>query len=151
MRKYALLVTLYILTSTAPMTVYGLPAGPSPSDLIALLSDGNYTELDRRLTSVQHAYEAGEIDDVALREVFRGLYVSSPDLKHVFDKWVEALPKSYAAHVARGIYYKKVGQAARGEELASKTSAQQFRDMQEALAVSSSELDKSMPLTRKPL
>src|SRR6188768_804247 len=82
---------------------------PSQDEIVALLSTAQYAQLDRRLTSIQGAYKRGAIDDVKLREAFRSFYFTTPSLAKNFDQWVREFPESYVAHLARGIYYKKVG------------------------------------------
>jgi hypothetical protein len=87
---------------------------PSHADIVSLLSNQRYPELDRRLTLAQHAYARGAINDEQLREVFRGFYFTTPTLASNFDEWIAQFPRSYVAHLARGIYYKKIGQERRG-------------------------------------
>jgi tetratricopeptide (TPR) repeat protein len=61
------------------------------------------------------------------------------------------MPGSYVAHLARAIYYLKVGQASRGNLVIADTSEAQLSGMDTAFAVASQELRKSFPLDRKPL
>jgi len=124
---------------------------PSQSEVVALLSARDYVELDRRFTAVQADYKLGVIDDVELREAFRSLYFTTPSLASHFDEWVTRFPQSYVAHLARGIYHKKIGQESRGPQAAAYTSAQQFKAMEQAFERASVDFEKSMTLDEKPL
>jgi hypothetical protein len=115
------------------------------------LSDRRYSELDKRLTLIQQAYERGTINDEQLREVFRSFYFTTPSLASNFDEWVGQFPRSYVAHLARGIYYKKIGQEARGGATASETSPEQFQAMEQALARASADFEQSLSLDPKPM
>ena len=124
---------------------------PSHAEIVSLLSNRSYPELDRRLTSAQQAYAHGAINDEQLREVFRGFYFTTPTLASNFDEWVAEFPRSYVAHLARGIYYKKIGQERRGGQVASETSREQFQAMEQAFAKASADLEQSLSLDPKPL
>src|SRR5579863_3527977 len=102
-------------------------------------------------TLAQHAYARGAINDEQLREVFRGFYFTTPTLASNFDEWIAQFPRSYVAHLARGIYYKKIGQELRGGQAASETSREQFRAMEQAFVKASTDLEESLSLDPKPL
>src|SRR5579862_2356415 len=110
---------------------------PSHAEIVSLLSNRRYSELDRRLALTQQAYARGAINDEQLREVFRSFYFTTPSLASNFDEWIVQFPRSYVAHLARGIYYKKIGQEYRGNQAASETSREQFQAMEQALAKAS--------------
>ena len=148
---------------SAPVT--GTPAEPVPTAAPAatrpepltsmeykrLLQRGQYVGLDKRLSASQAAYERGAIDDEQLRLAFLVAYDTDPSLAPHYEKWVARLPKSYTAHLARGIYLVKVAEAARGVQSIDQTKDQQFAAMEDALGKASDELSASLPLTKKPL
>jgi tetratricopeptide (TPR) repeat protein len=124
---------------------------PSATEVVSLLSNRQYSELDRRLSLAQQAYDRGAINDEQLREVFRSFYFTDPSFAPNFDEWVAQFPRSYVAHLARGIYYKHVGAEARGPASASETSREQFDAMGRALAKASADLELSLSLDPKPV
>jgi len=126
-------------------------SAPSQSEVVSLLSTHRYSQLDRRFSAIQQMYERGAISDEQLRDAFRAFYFTTPSLAPDFDEWVTQFPRSYAAHLARGIYYKKVGEASRGNSFASETSAEQFREMDQAFVRASADFNESLSLTKKPL
>jgi tetratricopeptide (TPR) repeat protein len=149
-RRIATLVLTILATFTGFMA-RASDTAPTHDEIVDLLSHAQYAALDKRLAAVQSDYDHGGIDDVQLREVFRGFYFTTPTLAKNFDEWVQAFPESYVAHLARGIYYKKVGQERRGDKSSSETSADQFAGMTQALERASADLELSMTLDAKPL
>jgi len=123
----------------------------SQAEVSSLLSTHRYAELDARFSAIQQMYERGAINDEQLRDAFRAFYFSTPALAPDFDEWVKKFPRSYAARLARGIFYKKLGEAARGNAFASETSDEQFAGMERLLGVASADFDLSLSLTGKPL
>ena len=124
---------------------------PSRAEIVSLLSDRQYGELDRRLSLAQQAYARGSIDDEQLREVFRSFYFTTPSLALNFDEWIANFPRSYVAHLARGIYYEEIGREARGPAAASETSREQFQAMERMFAKASADFEQSLSLDTKPL
>jgi tetratricopeptide (TPR) repeat protein len=127
------------------------PAIPTQQEMLELLGAGNYAELDRRYGAIQRAYESQAISDEELRASFRVFYLTDPALALKYDAWVSGLPRSYVAHLARGIYYDFVGAERRGGGSVEETSAEQFRGMEEAFAIATEDLRISLSLTQKPL
>lgn len=149
-RRFSTIVLLTYLVTFS----YAMAASedlPSHAEIVSLLSNQKYPELDRRLTLAQRAYARGAISDEQLREVFRGFYFTTLTLASNFDEWIAQFPRSYVAHLARGIYYKKIGQERRGGQAASETSDEQFQAMKQAFAKASSDLEQSLSLDPKPL
>lgn len=145
--------TLVLLAS---MLVFGCAMAatenlPSKAEIVSLLENRQYSELDRQLTLAQKAYARGALNDEQLREVFRSFYFTTPSLALNFDEWIGQFPRSYVAHLARGIYYKKVGEERRGSGAASQTSHEQFQAMEQAFAKASADLEQSVSLDPKPL
>jgi tetratricopeptide (TPR) repeat protein len=137
--------------------LFGLSVGAaetrplSQDEVVQLLSDQRYRELDARLTAAQSNYKKAVIDDVQLREVFRAFYLTDPALAKRFDEWVEQFPKSYVARLARGIYWKKIGQERRGPQSASATTREQFKGMEAAFAKAIKDFQASLALDDQPL
>jgi tetratricopeptide (TPR) repeat protein len=112
------------------------PHYPGPTETWELLKGHKFTELDQHYGGIQAAYRNGEISDEVLRAAFRNFYDTDPDRAKWFDAWVKHSPKSYVAHLARGIYYKFVGR---------------HQDGDEADNIARQEFELSLPLDPKPL
>jgi tetratricopeptide (TPR) repeat protein len=140
-----------IATSVSSAPADKAPAAPTAAEVRALLNAGDFAQLDLRFSAVQAAYRNRAISDEGLYQAFLAFYESDPTLKAGYDGWVQKYPKSYVAHLARGIYYRKVGQAARGGEYIDKTSDSQLAGMDAAYEIAARELDTSMQLDARPL
>jgi Domain of unknown function (DUF4034) len=120
-------------TPPAPAPPLSLPAVlsiPTQNEAMTLLNSNQFAELDRRFSAIQSGYKSGSITDENLRAAFRAFYATDAALERKYDAWVEQFPKSYVARLARGIYYKKVGQERRGSDFVSSTSDEQLRGME---------------------
>lgn len=124
---------------------------PSPQQTAVMVEAGQFAALDRYYAEVQARYDNGSISDERLRSAFRHFYDSSPELAAQYAKWVKEMPDSYVAHLARAIYYIRVGEASRGDRLIAYTSEAQLNGMDAAFAEASSELRKSLTLDKKPI
>ena len=72
-------------------------------------------------------------------------------LEPKYTAWIAQFPKSYVAHLARAIYYKKLGQESRGTDSIANTTDEQVRGMEAAFAKALSDLHASVKLDDKPL
>lgn len=116
-----------------------------------MLRGNQFAELNRHFTEIQAAYKSGLITDEDLLADFRVFYATDPALESKYELWVRQMPNSYVAHLARGIYYKKVGQERRGGNFISDTAQAQIEGMERALALASEDLRASLSLDEKPL
>ena len=126
-------------------------AKPDAQQTVAMVRAGQFAALNRYYAAVQASYDKGSMSDETLRSVFRNFHDTSPDLAARYQLWVKEMPDSYVAHVARAIYYVKVGQASRGNRIIADTSEAQLRGMDAAFSVAFTELQKSYHLDAKPL
>jgi tetratricopeptide (TPR) repeat protein len=119
--------------------------------MLALLNSNQFPELEQRFSALQRDYKDGVITDEGLRAAFRVFYPTDAALEPRYNAWVAQFPKSYVAHLARGIYYKKVAEERRGDEFISNTTDEQLRDMEAFFAKASRDLYASFALDDKPL
>ena len=116
-----------------------------------LLRADQFAELDRRLSALQRQYRTKAITEEDLRDAFRAFYPSDEQLAPKFDAWVQRLPKSYVARLARAIYYQNVGGKQRGDAYADRTTSEQFHLMHVAMDKAASDLQISLTLDEKPI
>jgi tetratricopeptide (TPR) repeat protein len=124
---------------------------PSWSETLALLNTERFAELDVRFSAIQANYRDNVISDEQLRNAFRVFYDTDVALQFKYDAWVTKFPKSYVAHLARGVYYRKSGQNRRGGEFIAKTTDSQLQGMDAAFALAMQDLKVSATLDRRPL
>jgi len=136
-------------TSASQHSAQALPVF-SPAEVLALLESDQYTVLDQHFSALQQQYINGAISDSALRDSFRVFYPTDRALAARYDGWVAKFPKSYVAHLARAIYYKKIGQQSRGSKYIRETTDSQLDGMTEAFRKALEDLHACADLDLKP-
>ena len=99
-------------------------AGKGPRDrasLLALLEHGNYGRLDAYLVNLQAGYERGELSEGQLENAFAAFASADPGLQPKLNAWIERSPQSFAARLARSVYYLHLGRIALGHGQQRKT------------------------------
>ena len=159
----AIIVTLVATVAvTLPVTVFAALDGPSDnlqqhplaasrSQSRDLLKAGRYADIESRMSGLQRAYETGSLDDYTLLQQFYAFMVPDRSLQHHLDAWISNYPDSYAAHVARGIFFFGYGLQTRGNRLTAHTTPEQMHGMQAYLQTAAQDLKPSIALTSKPM
>jgi tetratricopeptide (TPR) repeat protein len=109
---------------------FGYPRATADKlQILELLRGRRYRELDELFES----YLTRTLDDVRfeyfLTDGFDAFNVPDPELEALLSGWVESLPRSAHALVARGEHSKAMGWAARGGAYAAETSEAQWQGM----------------------
>lgn len=123
----------------------------SHRETLSLLRQKRFEILESKMSGLQRSYELGSISDERLLHEFRAFYDTDPKLDTQYAAWIAAFPDSYAACLARGIYYRSMGQEERGDRFISATSKQQLELMAMYLEKAMRDYDRSLMLTEKPL
>ena len=102
-----------------------------PEMLVALLRDEDYETLDAELTALQSAFEAGRLPEAEVEMAFAAFENSDPVFEQRFDDWVAAMPRSFAAEGARGLYYWRLGWRERGGRYPGDTPPERIARMRD--------------------
>jgi len=153
--RVAILVSLSMPTAVSAHAQDDPPNTPeemaSQEESLTLLRQARYVELDAKMNGIQRSYELGKITDERLLHEFRAFYDTDPALANRYNAWVEKMPRSYSALLARGIYLRYVGKEARGSAYIDDTPRQQIELMSAYLAKAMRDYNTSLTLTKKPL
>ena len=155
--RVAILVSLSMLTAVCAHAQEANDPPDTPQEIASqdeslnLLRQSRYIELDAKMNGIQRSYELGKITDERLLHEFRAFYDTDPALAGRYDAWVEKMPRSYSALLARGIYLRYVGKQARGSAYIDDTPRQQIELMSRYLAKAMRDYNASLGLTKKPL
>ena len=90
------------------------PVYPDKLSLVKLLRDTQLNKLDGLIQGYQRAYEAGAFDEAQLAAAYFAFADSSADLENSLNRWVRNRPASFAARMARGVYFWNLGLLTRG-------------------------------------
>lgn len=103
--------------------------------MVRLLRQGAIGELERRLTEFQSNFESGRGSEWDADDHFEAFETSDPEIEWRLDEWMNQLPDSYAAPMARALYLKHraamMAQYLYPNEASGRT-AQQVAQLQEA-------------------
>jgi tetratricopeptide (TPR) repeat protein len=124
---------------------------PSVEATADMMQSGRFAELDMRFSELQQAYGSRAVTDEDLRAAYRAFYNSDPALATKYDSWVSKFPKSYAARLARGIYYSKVGESRRGAQSTDETPIERINDARVAYDKALTDLNTSISLDARPI
>ena len=128
--KVAVALLSFVLISVLPLAAHAAEDVYLDSlELLDLLHNQQYQELENRLSDAQDRYENGEISDIVVMLAFDALANSDPAHEELLNEWIESMPDSYIALAARGIYFADIGWSARGSAYARDTTDEQFSQM----------------------
>ena len=145
LRSYLITVALCLAASGPAISA----SSPTP-DATGLLRNSDFQRLEQYFSGMQSRFRSGRASAEELRNAFRAFYPTDRSLAPQYDAWVNKYPKSYAARVARGIYYKKVGYEERGGKYISETSEGQIAKMDQAMRNAIGDFGASIKLDPKP-
>lgn len=148
----ATLVAVLAVSSSAALaqTRDALP-DTQRQEVLRLLESRNFAGLDKRFSELQRRYETGEMDDWTLLLQYQPFYETSSRIEALLTEWIAQAPKSYPARLARGIYYRKIGDAKRGSSWISEVPPPAIDALWQYLDLAAKDLQASLPLAKKPI
>jgi tetratricopeptide (TPR) repeat protein len=144
-RRYLIVVALCLVASGPAISAPNLT--PDATDL---LQRGDFQHLEQYFSGIQGQFRSGQASAEELRNAFRAFYPTDRSLAPKYDAWVKTYPNSYAARVARAIYYKKIGYEERGGNYLSETGETQIGKMDQAMQKAIGDFGASIKMDPKP-
>jgi tetratricopeptide (TPR) repeat protein len=139
-------------TNDAPKSTpdKGNSYGYYEKELLPLLKAREFETLESATRQVQERFENGALSEIQLRNIYRQFYdLDEQDLAKV-EAWKSAISGSYAAHLIRGVHFKRKAGDARGGKYLSQTPPDKIQKMQQFNEIAFTELTNSLDLTEKP-
>jgi tetratricopeptide (TPR) repeat protein len=144
-----LMSLIAVLLALWPSTAAGTERFPDKLELVGLLRDGRFDELEARLTAYQEGFEAGRISEQTVDIAFTSFEIFDPDLETKFALWSLHNPDSYAVLLARSIYYENLGWNSRGTRYAEDTSEERFAEMYDYFSRAITDLELAIEMNKK--
>ncbi len=138
-----------VLLAVWPAATIAAERFPDKLDLVGLLRAGQFDELEARLTTYQESFEAGRISEQIVDAAFFAFANSDLALEPRFSQWLLRFPESYAAPLARGVYYWKLGWHSRGGGYVRDTPNLRFAEMRNYFALAVPDLRLAIRLNPK--
>lgn len=113
-----------------PVKVVTPPFTADKMDILNHLRHRDFALLDRTLTAYETQAEENVLYELNTQIAFRSFAVPDESVRPLLEEWTKSSPRSYAARLALGEYFKGQGFRARGYRYANQTSQQQFAAMQ---------------------
>jgi tetratricopeptide (TPR) repeat protein len=124
----------------------GSPPRPERLALVALLKDGQFTALETTLDGYQQQFEADPQIQWPAIEAFKAFHNSDPAIEPRLNEWVAKMPDSYAAALARGVFYDHVGTLCRDASYGATVDDHAFDAMDRDLAQARLDLQRALAL-----
>lgn len=104
------------LIAAALIALTGCPcvAAIVPAGVAAQLKSGHPETAEQAFASLQASFEQGRSTEFDLLDSYKVFYKEDAELAAALDEWVRVYPRSSYAHLARGVYYRKLGEERRG-------------------------------------
>ena len=113
------------------------------------LSANNVAAVESFYSSLQSKFERGEASEYDLLDAYKVFYQREDRYRSHLDRWINAYPKSSSAYLARGVYYRKLGEAARGTDYISQVPSENVAYMEQMFEISKKDLKRSLKLNPK--
>jgi Zn-dependent protease with chaperone function/TPR repeat protein len=123
---------------------------PVQRQVIDLLEERRYAELERLLGGRQLAFEQDPGTSAQLENAFAALRKVPRSGEPALNEWAAGAPASYAAALARGSFYLSQGMDARGGGYFRDTPEENIRTMHAYLDKARADLERSLTLAQKP-
>ncbi len=117
-------------------------ASPPPDrlELLRLLQERKFDQLEIHLKGYRDDYRAGKTSDRVLERAYHSFSSANPELEPHLDAWIATWPDSYSARMARAFYFRHLGFVFRGSALARRTPDERFVAMRAYFARASADL-----------
>jgi hypothetical protein len=124
-------------------------AADKPS-LLSLLKAGEFEHLESATRELQQRFETGAASEIELHNTYKQFYTLNRDALANLDEWKSRIPDSYAAHLIRGAYYRRIAGDLRGGKYTNETPKENLEAMHRYFDLAEVDLAKSLQLTEKP-
>lgn len=141
--KFVIILSSLLIYSTASFAQTSTP-------LFDLLKARDFEQLESATKEVQSKFENGSLSEIELRNTFRQFYNLDRDALNKVREWNSKFPTSYAAHLIRGTYFKRLGNDTRGTKYISEVSQERLEKMRQYHENAKLDLMNSLMLTQKP-
>ena len=115
-----------------------------------LLYEKKFDELDKAMNAMLAAHEAGKLSDALVHRAFAHYESAHVGWEPLLRDWVARYPRSHAARLALAYHLTARGWGARGSQYTSKTSREQFAEMEKYFRQALKVYDEADALGKKP-
>lgn len=136
----------YIPFFTAALLVLAGTCHANELDIQEALRTKQFDAIEKALQAKEKEFEQGQIGEYDLLDSYKPFYQEEDIFSEELNEWTTKKPNSYVAHLARGIYYRKLGEFRRGTRYIQQTPAANVRFMHQQFEVAQADLRKALDL-----
>jgi tetratricopeptide (TPR) repeat protein len=119
------------------------------TDPVAELSSGNIDKVEQHFSQIQNEFYENKIDEYSFFEQYKSFYLNDEKYIAIFNSWIDKYPKSDSAYLARGIFYRKLGEFKRGYKFTNEVTKENMDYMLEMYKLSEKDLLHALFLNEK--
>ena len=113
------------------------------------LRSNNVAGVEEAFFELQKRFETGEASEYDLLDAYKAFYQRDDEHRPELDEWIKRFPNSSSAYLARGVYYRKLGEFRRGAEYSSQVPRENLVYMEKMFAASKPDLEMALHLNPK--
>lgn len=129
--------------------VFNGPALAKSSAVAAQFIAGNHEAVEKHFSAMQKKFESGAATEYELLDAYKIFYAKEDVYRNQFKAWIGSYPDSPYAYLARGIYFRKLGENRRGNKYIRQTPEENLRYMQKMHELAKKDLGVSLHLNEK--
>jgi tetratricopeptide (TPR) repeat protein len=130
-------------------SVWASMLGAQTSLPLQQLTAGDLRSVEASYADLQKRFESGAAGEVDLLNAYAAFYQRQDKYRAQLDAWIKAYPRSSAAHTARGVYLRRLGDTARGAGYIQSVPTENLRYMEQMHALAVADLTKALELNPK--
>jgi tetratricopeptide (TPR) repeat protein len=119
------------------------------SDALSQLAAGKVDMVERAFSTLQSNFEQGRATEFDLLDAYKVFYQREDSYSPQLDRWIKAYPKSSSAYLARGVYYRKLGEFRRGGQYISQVPPEDVKYMEQMHVLATRDLETSLLINPK--
>ena len=143
--RTALFVLLAIICGSTPLYSEDL-SYPDRLEILGLLKNRQFTELQELVVGYQQAYESGVHEEAKVLFILETLANSDPEHSEIIDDWVSDFPDDYLPYLVRAWSYYDLAWSWRGHLPRENTSPDRLEKMQNYLKFAADDLSRAIEL-----
>jgi tetratricopeptide (TPR) repeat protein len=113
------------------------------------LNSGKVKEVENSFSALQAKFDQGMVTEYDLLDAYKGFYQREDRYSPQLNSWIKSYPNSSAAYLARGVYYRKLGEFKRGTRYVSEVPKVNLDYMEQMFELARQDLETALRLNPK--
>lgn len=128
---------------------YSQPVVPQPLNPLEQLRQKNIAAVETGFAELQRKFDEGDATEYNLLDAYKAFYQREDRYRAELDSWIAAYPKSSSAYLARGVYFRKLGEFRRGTKYMAHVPQESVAYMLDMFGLAKQDLQTALRLNPK--